>query len=60
MSLTFIYLFGCTGSLVAACELLVAARGIPNQELNPGPPHWLHEDLATGLPGKSPIGQSYM
>ena len=42
-------------SLVAACELLVMARGIlfPNQGSNLGPLHWEHGILATGQPGKS-------
>ena len=45
------------GSYVAACELLVAARGIwfPDQGLNLGPQHEEHRVLATGPPGKSLI-----
>ena len=48
--------------LAAACELLVEACGIqfPDQGLNPGPPHWEHRVLATGLPGKSLITDSYL
>ena len=36
-----------TGSLVAACELLVVAE-FPDQELNPDPLHWEAGVLATG------------
>ena len=45
-----------TGSLVAACKLLVAACGIyfSNRGLNPGLMHWALRILATGPPGKSP------
>ena len=55
-----IYLFGSTGpqlwytgSLVAACKLLVAAFRIqfPGQGSNPGPLHWEHGVLASGPPG---------
>ena len=58
----FIY-FGCARSqlrcadcLVAACGLLVAARGIwfADQGSNPGPLHWEHVVLPTGPPGESP------
>ena len=43
------------GSLVVACELLVAARGIQfsDQASNLGPVHWEHGVLATGPPGNS-------
>ena len=58
--LMFICLFACTGSsgsLVAPCELWVAACGIwfPDQGSNPGPLHWERVFLATGPPGKSQI-----
>ena len=58
----FIYLFGCigsqlqhAGSLVVACEPLVAACGIqfPNQGSNLGALHWERGVFATGPPGKS-------
>ena len=44
------------GSLVEACKLLIAARGIhfPDQGSNPGPLHWEHRVLATGPPGNAP------
>ena len=44
-----------SGSLVAACKLLVIARGIwfPDQGSNLGPLHWEHGVLATRPPGKS-------
>ena len=38
-----------------AHELLVAARGIPDQGSNRGPLHWKSGVLATGPPGKSSI-----
>ena len=41
------------GSLVAACELLVEARGFKfhDQGSNPGPLDWEHGVPATGPPG---------
>ena len=44
------------GSLGVAWKLLVPTCGIwfPGQELHPGPLHWKHRVLATGLAGKSP------
>ena len=50
-----IYLFGLSGSLAAACKLLVMSYGIlfPDQGSNPGPLHWDHGILATQPPGKS-------
>ena len=58
--LMFICLFACTGSsgsLVAPCELWVAACGIwfPDQGSNPGPLHRERVFLATRPPGKSQI-----
>ena len=38
---------------MAACELLAAVCGIPDQASNPGPLPWKCEFLATGPPGKS-------
>ena len=45
------------GSLVVACELLVAAcvTQFPNQGSNLGPLHWECGILATVSPGKSPL-----
>ena len=40
--------FGHAGSLLAACGIY-----FPDQGLNPGPLHWEHRVLTTGLPGKS-------
>ena len=49
-----------TGSVAAACELLVVACGIwfPDQGLNLGHLHWEQAVLTTGPPGKSPEKQS--
>ena len=48
---------GHVGSLVVACELLVAACGIqfPDRGWNPGLQHWESGVLAMGPPGKSPF-----
>ena len=61
------YLLGCTrsqlqhvGSLIAACQLLVAACGIqfPDQGTNPGPLHWESRVLATE-PSQKSLSISY-